>query len=365
MRVWVTPLFGLVLFLSVSTHIAARVKSRSWVPSAAPPSFSVNNRAAAVIREGEEAFKSAEGWLWGLGNATQELWWWLGTHLLLSHGQQLQDPHQGGGGGEGSFEDALVKICIPISITTRGTKWTRLNQMLLLTSLLPSLVNTTQPGYRFGLYLGYDRGDPLLDSPEAQLELHKLGRDIIGSSGIVLKSFCYDDSRNRNVWAVNYITRECYLDGYDYFYRVNDDSAMEGKWASILVDRLRSTNNFGVVGTLDKGNPRIFTHSMVGRPHIEVFGYYFPFEFGNYWSDDWITEVYEPPFVHRSYDVSVKHHIHAERYTVEYERKNLLALMVNLCRKRWKAFLCLRQQRHDYCTADSVEFENVWPELEG
>jgi hypothetical protein len=51
-------------------------------------------------------------------------------------------------------------------------------------------------------------------------------------------------------------------DGYDYFYRVNDDSAFEGKWASVLIPRLQETNNFGVVGTYDKQNPRIFTHSL-------------------------------------------------------------------------------------------------------
>ena len=90
---------------------------------------------------------------------------------------------------------------------------------------------------------------------------------------------------------------QCYLDGYDYFYRVNDDSAFEGPWASLLASRIRESNNFGVVGVYDKGNPRIFTHSLVGRPHIEVFGYYFPFEFGNYWSDDWITAVYEKPYI--------------------------------------------------------------------
>jgi hypothetical protein len=117
-----------------------------------------------------------------------------------------------------------------------------------------------------------------------------------------------------------------------------------------------------VVGVLDKGNPRIFTHSMVGRPHLEVFGYYFPFEFGNYWSDDWITHVYEEPYVHKSYDVTVKHHIHAERYVVEYERQRLLQVMINLCRKRWKAWLCLVKHRKEYCAGDQSEYIGIWPE---
>ncbi len=84
---------------------------------------------------------------------------------------------------------------------------------------------------------------------------------------------------------------------------MNDDSAFEGPWASVLTSRIRESNNFGVVGVYDKGNPRIFTHSLVGRPHIEVFGYYFPFEFGNYWSDDWITAVYEKPYIFKVSDL--------------------------------------------------------------
>jgi hypothetical protein len=106
-----------------------------------------------------------------------------------------------------------------------------------------------------------------------------------------------------------------------------------------------------------------FFFFLVGRPHIEVFGYYFPFEFGNYWSDDWITFVYVAPYVHKSYDVKVKHHVHAERYNVEYDRKTLLDEMVNLGRKRWKAYLCLVRKKRDYCTpAIHQEYSGLWEE---
>lgn len=71
---------------------------------------------------------------------------------------------------------------------------------------------------------------------------------MVGGAPIELKMFVYNDTRNRNVWAVNYITREAYLDGYDYFYRVNDDSAFHtAQWASLLVGRMQELNNFGVV----------------------------------------------------------------------------------------------------------------------
>lgn len=287
-------------------------------------------------------------------NETSRFVNWMENHVLLSH-HLARDLST-------ASDSELVKVCIPISITTRGTKWTRLDEMLLLTSFLPSLVRTAEAGFHFGVYLGYDVGDPLLDSPEQIEKLQKLAQEMIQSKSISVRTFRYEDSINRNVWAVNYITRECYLDGFDYFYRVNDDSAFEDLWAHSLTSRLRETNDFGVVGVYDKQNPRIFTHSLVGRPHIEVFGYYFPFEFGNYWSDDWITFVYLPPYVHKAYDIAVKHHTHAERYKVEHERRKVFDEMVNYGRRRWKSYLCLVRKLNDYCNGREKAFIGVWPD---
>lgn len=306
--------------------------------------------AQGLLRETSAVLSKSVGALEKFSNETKEFYGWLSNHMTLSHGN------------EGSVTvPKVTKICLPISVTTRGTKWTRLQDTLLLTSFFPSLVRTAEPGYHYGVYLGYDDGDPLLDSEDGQRTLRQLVAELTATAPVTMKAFRYSDSRNRNVWAVNYVTRECYMDGYDYFYRVNDDSAFEEPWTERLVQRLQQKQDFGVVGTLDKENPRIFTHSLVGRPHLEVFGYYFPFEFGNYWSDDWITFVYQPPYMIKSYDVPIKHHKHAERYTVEWNRKTLLDEMVNLGRKRWKAYLCLQKKMHEYCTETTQkDFGNEW-----
>lgn len=359
-------MFTLVLLVSIATHTMVRSKLADFRadlattlgqraaagghPRRAGGAVNLHKEAEETLVDAQSLLKQVDPLMIRLGNATNEMYSWMKTHLMLTHEEQRD-----------VVEPRPTRICIPISITTRGTKWKRLEDMLLLTSFMPSLVATVEPGFQFGVYLGYDEGDPLLDSEAGQKELTQLMRRLVGRAAIEVRSFRYADSQNRNVWAVNYVSRECYLEGYDYFYRVNDDSAMKGRWASALTARLRATHDFGVVGTFDQGNPRIFTHSMVGRPHLEVFGYYFPFEFGNYWSDDWITDVYEPPYMHRAYDVEVKHHIHAERYKVEHARKRLLTEMVTLCRRRWKAYLCLVKKRHDYCGKDTAEFEGVWP----
>lgn len=306
-----------------------------------------------ILRSTIDVLHTARGEVDILVNRTKEFYGWMRNHLLLSHEVT-----------RGVSAPQLVKLCLPISITTRKSKWKHLNDMLLVTSFLPSLMKTLEPGYFYGVYLGYDEGDPLLDHPEAKAEMQAIMEKWVGGAPVELKMFCYNDSQNRNVWAVNYITRECYLDGYDYFFRINDDSSFfTPSWASRLVPRLQELNNFGVVGTLDTGNPRIFTHSLVGRPHIEVFGYYFPFEFGNYWSDDWITAVYEPPYVIKAYDVELKHARHAERYKVEWQRQNVLDEMVVLGRKRWKSYLCLVRHHTKYCKKYAALFKDQWLSL--
>ena len=39
---------------------------------------------------------------------------------------------------------------------------------------------------------------------------------------------------------------------------------------------------------------RIFTQSFVHRTHLEIFGFLYPPVFRNWYSDDWISEVYKP-----------------------------------------------------------------------
>ncbi len=140
-------------------------------------------------------------------------WWEAEQHFRLYH------THDRG-------SSPLVRMCLPISVTTANTNWRRLDEMLLVRSLLPSLLNTMEEGYQYGVYVGYDAGDPLLDRPGAEAELHKLWNERCASrhKHVELRLFRYNDTRHFNVWAVNYITKEAYLDGYDYFFRINDDS---------------------------------------------------------------------------------------------------------------------------------------------
>ena len=55
-----------------------------------------------------------------------------------------------------------------------------------------------------------------------------------------------------------------------------------------------SPPNVGVVGPLHKGgNEGILTFDFVHRTHIDIFGYYYPRVFTDWWADNWMSQVYD------------------------------------------------------------------------
>ena len=259
----------------------------------------------------------------------------------------------------------LKRINLPVSVTTRKTTWKSLREMALFKTFLPSLLQTMEDGYQYGVYLGFDAGDPLLDRPGALQQMVDLWNGG-GGSAIELKMFRYNDTENHNVWAVNYITKEAYLDGYDYFFRVNDDSEFKAlKWTSTLVEALQRNDDFGAVGVLDKDNPRIWTHSFVARQHLEIFGFHFPFSFGNYWSDDWITLAYDSSFSIWLYDVPIHHHLFSERYSVDWKAKERLGIEVERARLRWRTWLCRAKGASEFCDHQVLKNQSASAESRG
>ena len=65
------------------------------------------------------------------------------------------------------------------------------------------------------------------------------------------------------------------------------------------LDILKQNNDIGVVGMTDQGrkkynpNDTLLTQSFVSRKHMDIFGFYYPDEFKNWFIDDWISEIYD------------------------------------------------------------------------
>ena len=71
---------------------------------------------------------------------------------------------------------------------------------------------------------------------------------------------------------------------------------------------------------------------MVHRTHLDIFPYYYPEVFDNWWIDDWITVVYGDARKYMLPDWEVVHEIGSvgTRYGVDMVQERLLAEQVRL-----------------------------------
>ncbi|XP_053406093.1 uncharacterized protein LOC123566190 [Mercenaria mercenaria] len=213
------------------------------------------------------------------------------------------------------FEKNTVGILIPS--TTRRMKAPAFHKLSLNTLCLPSIYKTIENKYVYKIYIGTDRDDYLY-SIKHKIETLFHNVSVYKVSG---KTF---------VKTVNAIARKAYDEGMDYLVRINDDTSFETKnWTSAGLTVLRSYSppNVGVVGpTCKGGKTTILTHDLVHRTHLDIFGFYYPPYFDNWWADDWITNVYKSERSTKLESWVVKHHqkFHGTRYNVDYKKKHQL-----------------------------------------
>lgn len=198
-------------------------------------------------------------------------------------------------------DDKRIHVALGIPTTSKGHKHVEENPLLKV--LLPSLSATigrkgTEEGdkYVYKLYLAIDRGDALYDNLNNQQllkdEVAKLMKDYNFHFQIirVINSFGWVPM----LW--NTVFHHAITDGSDYFYQLNDDVRfITPGWTTTLIDRLLKNpvkTNFGVTGPTDEGNRSIFTQAFVHKTHHKIFGYFYPYVFKNWYSDDWISMVY-------------------------------------------------------------------------
>ena len=130
------------------------------------------------------------------------------------------------------------------------------------------------------------------------------------------------------------MARAAYDLGADYFYRLNDDTEITGRWPAKFVGALNSLPvPFGVVGPHCKqGNSGILTHDFVHRTHMEIFSMnYYPPQLVDWWMDDWISRVYGYKRTFECKSCIVIHHTksHGQRYKVDLDNhKNLDRLIL-------------------------------------
>jgi len=219
------------------------------------------------------------------------------------------------------------------------------SKFVFFTTLLPSFCETLlkrdslELSYQF--YLAHDDNDQFFSRPALResfvavfrhLVEQKCPRDLTVGLHLV-----HCDHHGRPAWAQNDAMLEAYLDGADYFYRINDDTVFVTPfWAEAFISVISVFNpkNVGVVGpTHDTGNLAILTYDFVHRTHIEVFGFYYPRIFTDWYADDWITGVYAPQHVAKLTNVKVQHQSSlGRRYFYDAAKKNALYSQWHYCR---------------------------------
>ena len=200
---------------------------------------------------------------------------------------------------------AFTAVCV--CVRSRAVE-TSITATPLISILIPSFRKTTTTEDDAHLYVAIDSDDTFWLKYVKVIES-------IGKVVIVNKTSL--DGRI----PFNEITQRAQDDGAEYIVRVNDDTEfVTPGWVQIAKDELRKMDppNVGVVAPVcNQGNTAIFTHDMVHRTHLKIFKTYYPAEFKNWFTDDWITLVYRPNNAKSLNNWIVRHRMIATRYIVE------------------------------------------------
>src|SRR5262249_55665739 len=84
------------------------------------------------------------------------------------------------------------------------------------------------------------------------------------------------------------------------------------------------------------------TQSFVSRLHMEIFGTYYATAFKNWWSDNWLTDVYAPEHLRRWPIHVVDNRGGTERYAVDRQAASVLETAVSRGRERLERCLATR-----------------------
>jgi len=232
-------------------------------------------------------------------------------------------------------------VAIGGGITSKKLSATEMNYDIkkfpIFTILLPSFCKTVSDEwehYVYHFYLAYDATDRYFSRAyhrkAFRTEFHEVIKQYcLVATGCVLHLLECPYS-GRPAWAQNDAMIAAYLNGAEYFYRVNDDTVLSSaKWLSAFTSVLSSYHprNIGVVGpTHDVGNLKILTYDFVHRTHIEIFGFYYPRVFTDWFADDWITLVYAPQHITKLSNVSIEHRpLLGQRYFYESAKASHLS----------------------------------------
>ena len=246
-------------------------------------------------------------------------------------------------------DTAPVRIALGVAVRTLVA--TPPLELPLIRVFVPSLVATVgsrygtgRYRYEFTLYLGYDADDPTYDDPLLLAGVSVALRRLLRNSPVSVVAVKYGgEDKGAPCWVWNKLFARACDEGCSYFYQLNDDlQLLTPGWAPRFVSALNASMppNFGIAGPLDLNNERLMTQSFASCTHLEVFGFYYPWRFRNWFSDDWAAQVYGPERTFWMQDVEVDHSLtKGPRYVISYEHGKVVQPLLTSARKRLCSWL--------------------------
>lgn len=250
-------------------------------------------------------------------------------------------------------DTTLPLIAVMAASTTRKVKRPSPKTMSLFTYLLPSLRTSIDCGFRYTFVMGYDEGDAYHDTKGgmgrtvAWFDQHVAGVLKTKNVHVDFLPVAVKNTVKKPGPVFIHMARAAYDKGADFFYRVNDDTELVGRWPSRFVGTIMNLPPpYGVVGPFCDANKKILTHDFVHRTHMEVFGMnYYPPALVDWWMDDWVTLVYgwQRTFSYR--EAEVIHHTgaHGQRYEVTKENESKVNALVQQGRQMIRAWMLKHQ----------------------
>ena len=156
---------------------------------------------------------------------------------------------------------------------------------IFLPSLSASLTTWEQAHFLTTIYIGYDSDDPILKE--------NLLKHITGQKNLIIKLHRLPAIR----WATamwNLLFEDALRDGNDYFLQIGDDVQFNNVgWMAAMTRTLDDQLGIGVVGPSDhQWGCEIMTQAMVTRKHHDIFGWFYPPEIKDWYSDNWLQTTY-------------------------------------------------------------------------
>eukprot|EP01134_Creolimax_fragrantissima_P006402 CFRG6402T1 len=93
-------------------------------------------------------------------------------------------------------------------------------------------------------------------------------------------------------WKYNRLLIDSYHGGCDYLYQYSDDAKFLTPWVDTLVGTLKARGGFGSAGAEDTNYRSTMELGLTSRLHMEMLGYFWPPKLKNFYSDDFIQQLY-------------------------------------------------------------------------